>query len=72
MQLMNSEKSLGVSENKTVEYDESEFLQKMFSNGDNEIKNIEPTPKPKISDLLSKKMGAHQDDTLIKNDSDPL
>lgn len=62
MQLMNSEKSLGlgiggISKNNldteedlikkdkfnnkpSVDYDDTDFLQKMFSNGDNEIKNI--------------------------------
>lgn len=63
MQLMNSDKSLGlgigsISKNaleteeevrkkekfnnkQSVDYDDTNFLQKMFSNGDNEIKNIE-------------------------------
>ena len=33
----------------SVDYDDTDFLQKMFSNGDNEIKNIEGD-KLKLSD----------------------
>lgn len=69
----------------SVDYDDTDFLQKMFSNGDKEIKNlevekktpaIEKTPKivknPSEEDLLSKKMGAHKGPSVIQNDSDPL
>lgn len=72
MQLMNSDKSLGlgmgsISKNgleneeeqprkkekyskKSVDYDDTDFLQKMFSNGDAEIKNIENESKIKIAE----------------------
>ena len=62
MQLMNSEKSLGlglnmpkngtpekeakqakkVVEKKSVDYDDTEFLEKMFSNADPDIRNLNP------------------------------
>jgi hypothetical protein len=68
MQLMNSDKQLGLGINsisknaleteedlarpskekfnkQSVDYDDTDFLQKMFSNGDNEIKIIETEPK---------------------------
>lgn len=57
----------------SVDYDDTHFLQKMFSNNDNEIKNLEEpikTPQSKIvkkeeTDLLSKKMGAHKSNSVI-------
>ena len=33
----------------SVDYDDTDFLQKMFSNGDNEIKNIEGDKQLKLS-----------------------
>ena len=63
MQLMNSEKSLGLGLNmpkngtpekeakqparkvvdkKSVDYDDTEFLEKMFSNADPDIRNLNP------------------------------
>ena len=63
-----------------MDYDDTDFLQKMFSNGDKEIKNIENETKAnpeekKIKthsiskgpqeDLLSKKMGAHKSNSVI-------
>ena len=51
---------------KSVDYDDTDFLQKMFSNGDNEIKDVEPPKKnPEVNELLSKKMGAHENNSLI-------
>jgi hypothetical protein len=35
---------------KSVDYDDTDFLQKMFSNGDAEIKNIENESKIKIAE----------------------